>query len=528
MKTETKAEKTRYILEQGKRLSQSMLWELQRRYFTEEGPKAWGAGAVPYYITSNPFIARAYAHVVLAFLKESLEAGADKEEPFYLLELGTGSGRFSFFFLKELSSLIKRIRPTPPKFCYVMTDFVEKNIEFWQNHEALQPFVKAGQLDFALFDATCDKEVKLRNQKITLGQTPLVNPLIVIANYFFDGLPQDAFFLAQGDLLEGLVTLTTSQQEADPLDPSLLSRVSLRYEKKPIRAEGYYQNPKLDGLLTFYQKKFSQLALRFPIVAFRCIEVLRQLSGGRMLMLTSDKGYTSEEILTGLRAPRIAVHGSFSMGVNYHAIGQYFRSLGGQMMHGEQPHEHLAVVGFLLGEAKGGFLETREAFEDQIIRFGPDEFFSLKKALESGSLQLAQLFALFRLSGDDSWLLTHYQSQLIEKVKDAPDADKKDLIGFLERAWQSYYHIAEGSDFPFCAGMILYEMSMYPEALVYFERSLEIYGKDPNTYYNIALCHYQEQRKKEAFGFVKKALEQNAEHKPSKELFNELKEAGYK
>jgi hypothetical protein len=42
------------IIEQDQRLSHSMLWELQREFFARQG-------TVPHYITSNPFIANAYA-----------------------------------------------------------------------------------------------------------------------------------------------------------------------------------------------------------------------------------------------------------------------------------------------------------------------------------------------------------------------------------------------------------------------------------------------------------------------------------
>ena len=524
MKNENKAEKTRHVLEQGKRLSVSMLWELQRRYFTEQGPKAWGGGAVPYYITSNPFIANAYARVVLAYLRDAIALGADLSQPFYLAELGTGSGRFSFYFLRALLPLLSRIRPEAPKICYVMTDFVEKTIEFWEQHEALRPFVEEGVLDFALFDATNDREIKLRNAKVTLGQKPLANPLIVLANYFFDGLPQDAFFLSQGELLEGLVSLASTTPEPDPLDPSLLSRVSLRYEKRAVQAAGYYQDETLNRLLADYEQHFSHMALRFPIVSFRCCEVLRRISGGRLLLLTSDKGYIDEDTLTALRAPRIAVHGSFSMGVNYHALRRYFQLLDGEALHGGHPHEHLTTLAFLLGDTQQ-LHQTKEAFDDYIGSIGPDEFFSLKRALEHDpdALPLSSLLALLRLGGDDSWLVCHYQSQLIDKVKVATDAERKEISQLLDRAWDGYYHIAESTDFPFSAGMILYEMGLYAQAQTFFERSLRLYGTDANTYYNIGLCHHQEQRPKEAIVFIEKATRLQPEHKAAKDMLAELK-----
>jgi hypothetical protein len=81
------------ILQRGKRLSESLLWWLQRNFFKQRGPQAWAKGVVPYYITSNAWIADSYAKVVLGWLRDC--AGTlDPDHPVTLLELGCGSGRF--------------------------------------------------------------------------------------------------------------------------------------------------------------------------------------------------------------------------------------------------------------------------------------------------------------------------------------------------------------------------------------------------------------------------------------------------
>src|SRR4051794_30100881 len=43
------------------------------------------------------------------------------------------------------------------------------------------------------------------------------------------------------------------------------------------------------------------------------------MTGGRLMLITGDKAYNHEEELKGHRDPHIAVHGSFSMMVNYDA-----------------------------------------------------------------------------------------------------------------------------------------------------------------------------------------------------------------
>jgi len=58
------------IIEQNKALSESAIWEMQRQYFHKEGIHAW-VNQVPFYITSNPFIANVYARIVLGFIRDT-------------------------------------------------------------------------------------------------------------------------------------------------------------------------------------------------------------------------------------------------------------------------------------------------------------------------------------------------------------------------------------------------------------------------------------------------------------------------
>ena len=57
-------------MEEGKKLSESVLWQLQRDLYDSRGIQSWAHGNVPQTITTTPFIARAYAKVVLGFLRD--------------------------------------------------------------------------------------------------------------------------------------------------------------------------------------------------------------------------------------------------------------------------------------------------------------------------------------------------------------------------------------------------------------------------------------------------------------------------
>src|SRR5262249_55039171 len=153
----------------------------------------------------NPYVARAYAQVLFGWLRDMVAISApgqtlplDPSQPVYIVELGAGSGRLAYHFLKAFfgfygESVLKHV---PVK--YIMTDFSQATLDAWQSQPQLQPWVEAGRLDFARFEAGQDQSLTLIQGGETLAAETLKNPLAVVANYFFDSLPQDAFYLEEG------------------------------------------------------------------------------------------------------------------------------------------------------------------------------------------------------------------------------------------------------------------------------------------------------------------------------------------
>ena len=49
-------------------------------------------------------------------------------------------------------------------------------------------------------------------------------------------------------------------------------------------------------------------------------------------------------------------------------------------------------------------------------------------------------------------------------------------------------------------------MGYYSEAIKYLQFSLELYGEDINTFYNLAMCHYRLQDLESALNCIEKTL----------------------
>ncbi|MGK7924239.1 MAG: SAM-dependent methyltransferase, partial [Spirulina sp.] len=416
------------ILETRQRLSQSLLWQVQRDFFHREGMGAWNTGKVPHYATSNPFIAKAYGKVVTGFLRDCLKnAQIDTNQPLYIIELGSGSGRFAYHFLKQFfaSHHHSALQEIPVK--YIMTDFAQRNIDFWQSHPALMPWRDRDLLDFARFDIVKDNTFTLIHSGETLDSQTLKNPLVVLANYVFDSIPQDLFSLQNGQLYETLLTLTAPENLSDR---DLLENLQITYTDVEIESDRCYEDSAFNQVLKDYQTCLKSTTLLFPRAALNGLKNLRQLSRDRLLFLSGDKGYHREESLDGRGKPKLTFHhGAFSLMANYPAIARYVENEGGIALMPSYRHRSIAICAFLLGQSPRDCRETRHAYQTEIEQSNPDDFFSLKKAIEPhfNTLTLQQILAYLRFSGWDFQLFFGCFDNLMKQVENISEPLRREL-----------------------------------------------------------------------------------------------------
>lgn len=469
-----------HVLEHGQRLSASILWELQRRYFDRAGPGAWASGDVPHHATSNPAIAHAYAQVVLGFLRDT---ALDPAAPLYIVELGAGAGRFAFHFMRALAQLTAAARIPPVAWRYVLTDFTESNLAHWRRHPALAPWLACGRLELARFDATVDDQIVLSDGRTVRAPG---NPLIVIANYVFDGIPQDLFDVRAGQLAECLVTASVPAPPADPHDPALLGEVAVAFDRRPAGAAPYGE-PELDAILDEYRARLTGI-VALPSAALRCLARLAALADQRLLLLSADKGYHDEAELMGRPEPRFAWHGSFSLAVNYHAIARFFERRGGRALTQVTPPGALDVAAFVL-DGGAAHPETALAFATALAGAGPEDLHTVRRALEAVSEpSLDTLLALIRLTRHDTTVFLRWLPELKRQAGGAPEPLQRELRGVAQRVWEEHYAIGSEPDLGFELGVLLAEAGDWGGAAAHYERSLATHGPDASCLFNLGLC----------------------------------------
>eukprot|EP00941_MAST-03F_sp_MAST-3F-sp1_P004227 g4227.t1 len=432
-------EEEKVIFENRVQLSKSVLWDLQRRFYDEKGMGAWATSIVPHYITTNPWIAHAYAKIVCGYLRDMIqrhnETKNDKSkaedeipvfdfsQPLYLIEMGSGSGRFAFYFIRELRKLVASIpslrRLTP---CLVMTDFTQTLLDCWLNQAQLKPLFEQGLLDVALFDSrTPDAPLHLQKSGKILERGCCRNPVAVIANYVFCVIEADAFEILDGNVNEGLVSTFAprdSNGEANLNDPETIQRCEVPFDQERLpnqdRLNRFDGNlSELNNVLESYRQWWGKEKknmdentpeyLHFLVSsgACNCIEALSNLCSTRrqLLVLCGDKGYNHLEEIANGASYHMSFEGSFSMMVNLHGIGQFVRRTGGLSWHSRSIVEAqgptcLAISCFVYdGKASSiesadiiestsrhDFYELEQAFTEYVNDFGPTDFYHTCRA----------------------------------------------------------------------------------------------------------------------------------------------------
>ena len=520
MKPETSDRKV--VIEQHKRFSQSALWRMQREYFDKEGINAW-VNQVPFYITSNPFIANCYAQLVLAFIRDWTKKYPDsRNHPFYIMELGTGSGRFSYYFVKTLKKLLARVDMADVKFCYIMSDFTKHNMQYWEKHSALQPFVESGLIDFAMYDMEAERPLTLVKQNIRLSPEVLVNPLTVFANYIFDTISHDSFAVHEGKLYELLLTLSTDEKNMENNRPVDMEKIAVDYSVHEIK-NAYYGDPHLDNVLDIYKKSLTESSFLFPIGSFHAIKFLKKLSNNKLFIVSTDKGHSTVESLDRLGHPSISFHGSFSMMVNFHAIAEYFKNSGGDAFL-QTSRKGIKTSVFASGFKFSEMPETAAAVNDWVEGFSPSDYFTLHRRM-SDSFQdcaLETIASHMQLSGWDP----HIYLKLTNRVTALIEESDNDTIHFMAanmpKMAENYYHMPKTECILFEIGVFFHAIKHYDQAEKYYKMAHPYVGEQFGLYYNMALCQHHLGDNEAALKNFKQAIALNNNSKETEEWVSYL------
>jgi hypothetical protein len=477
-------------LESNLPLSQSLIWRRQREFYVSRGMGAWTVDKVPQFITNNPFIAEMYARIVFQFLTDAIRqdghgaAPISAENPLRILELGAGTGKFAFLFLRHLATLMEKQGIGLKTVRYIMSDCSEGMIESWRSNRHLAEFANLDVLHFRLLEAG-------RPTRLETGERP--GPVVLIANYVFDSLPQDAFAIQDAKVFECLITTAdpaTNNKAGAGSQP--ISSLRLSWQSVPAPPQRYAE-ASWNGILEQYRSRLPGTTVLFPSAVLETLEGIGGLSDGRMLVLAADKGYAYEDVLALVEGPpkfEWHAHDCFSLMVNFDALAKYFQATGGEALLPDKHFSGLSVCGFLRRRPGDEFPATTQAYREAQAAFGPDDLFTLLAWLNAHmeEMTLPQILAALRLTRWDPIALIRLFPVLGRQLRTVI-TERYDLRDAVLKTWANHYPVEAGENvLAFDCGVILLELRFFSEAMAMFKTSKQVLGPSAATSYNLGLC----------------------------------------
>lgn len=471
--------------------SQSLIWQLNRNFYKDKGINAWSEDIVPHHMTSNSYVGKTYAELIFACLKD-LAAKGNLDDIVYILELGAGHGRLGFHILKHLKKLTDPLKGRIPQFCYILSDIVEDNLTFFSEHKQFKSYFEEGILDVSYFDAVESNHLYLRKSKKKIEEKQLQQPIIAIANYFFDSIPSELYFIKDQSIFNCEVSVKYDTNPNEMNSVSLIKNMMLTFSNKKLE-HPIFGDAALDNILEKYKFFNSETYIYFPKISLECLTSLKSLSNEGLVLLTMDKGFHELSELANMKEPDIVKHGSFSFWVNYHALSEFCLSQKGKVFFPRLSNFHLEMGCLLFADDANSYIETSIAYDKVVDEFGPDDFNSIKQLAYSSvaELKMMDLIVLYRLSAYDSTFFIKLLPRLKQVKQNITYKERKRLAQTLHIIWDRYFFINEQTDISYELAGLFYDLGYYSDALKYFHYSIDNFGDKMDVFYNQALCYYQ-------------------------------------
>jgi SAM-dependent methyltransferase len=542
-----------------KRLSESLLWKLQERYFEASGIEAWSSHGLPVTETTSPALAWAYVQLIEALLEDCRSGRMgryDPEQPLYVLDLGTGTGRLGF----HLADMLRRPRASGARVVTVLTDFAEANLRFLSEHAKLGPLSEAGLVDLARYDVTQGGVVHLLHAGLDLVPGQLANPLVATANHLFGVLPQDLYCTTPAGLEEEHVEVYADGAEPGSEGWELADHIFLAGHPAPLppgRPDGR-AGAVLDAVAA--GRSGPNQRFLFPQGALQAIDHLLELAAGRLLMLIADRdhpdlvprspaggtwgaaggGGGGEPVMVaeaqqvgavrpGVAYPpgaflRLASYGaSFSLPVDLDAVAVAARLAGGELLRGAGSARRLVVAALVAGEG-GAASSVRARFANSVLDVAPDDLGKVAAAAvaaatpkerDDGTLEV--LLASLRAVGYDPVLFASCFNELAACLP-PPDALLDETVRVLEQVDATNYWIRPQGDTAYAVATLVGRCGRYERAIELLDAARRSFGPRTTGYFNVAMCLLALGRSDEALAVIDDCLALDGSYEPARQL----------
>jgi len=393
------------------------------------------------------------------------------------------------------------------------------------NQSTSKHFTFQDFLGFAKLDLEKDDTLTLYESGEVLSRGSLKNPLIVVANYIFDTLKNDVFTVKNAGLFESVVSLKTASGNITDDKPTDWEKVDVEYEALQING-GYYDDVHYNAVLDDFKEGLSDSHFLFPIATLNAMKRLKAMANDKMLVLCSDKGYSTLEEQDELEYPELAFHGSFSVMVNFAAIARYFKKSGGDAMLQTQ-REGITSAVFASGIQFSDYPETTLALEQFIEGFSPGDYFVLQEEVSehTDKAKIEVLASLLSMSHWDPYVFDQINERICELLgeEDGSDPDTVEYLAKnMKKISDNFYLVPEVEDAYCNIALFFHEAEKYEEAIPYYIQSLKYFGEEHVVLYNLGICYYELDDNAVALDYFNRALEADPKSQDTKDMIKTL------
>lgn len=442
-------------------LMEADIWALQKAYYAEQRQEAWLS--VPYLFTSNRLVAKWMARLIAQMSTHF------PNEKIHVIELGSGHGIYSYFMYEYLTEL-------GVDFELTITDLVEDNIAYMQALPQWQGL-----------------PVKWCSLDIAKGMDPLVinnAPTFVIANYFFDSLPQAAYAQDQGTWAPAYVTVNQSHQAGQlNLDFSI--------QDKAIDCAWTRQ------LLAQYADAERVL---IPETVFNVFAHLKQ-NDAPVFCIVNDKGFLHKDHFNYCKQYSYQHDGAMATMVNFDAIRQWVEALGdGYAAHAPSSVENNHLIWYVLNDADKRY---QQALSLAFMGISWSDLFHLIMGYTKQSdLALNDWLSYLEIMDYDEAILERMGHYISEHLIHSPEEIETIRPALQQLRQRLYWHPSRSNAFFMLIDLML-KAGMAQEAAVELNKYREFAAIDYEFVWRLGVACYQLKQFEKASIFFEKSRKIN-------------------
>ncbi|MFO0744318.1 MAG: tetratricopeptide repeat protein [Myxococcota bacterium] len=518
----------------------SLIWQIHDAYFAARGIDAWNQGEVPFYSTSNYGSATQHARFFADLVGSQVAAGRlQPDQPVWVLEVGSGLGRFAANFLRALevsagpegNAVFQRVR-------YVMSDYSEKNLQQAAATHGLKHHVASGRLVPALYDLREPKRItRLDGQELSDLLT------LVIGNYVCCVVPlKNLQWRGSEGWAEQWVEVKAEIPDAkshwplkeiieeivsDPTRENLVKEhLKVEYDWRQRPLELVYEEKRHREVLEASVRGLPNATVGYPHGFLEFVDgIARFLAPGGAVMV-NDYGSIEKKDMVGLMERRPQIYGnSLANSINFAIFDGFAEVHGWHLLRSRDTlgSLHTAILRPVVPWTPG---ELQSFDQNYIKSRGGDDILDYsaiaKMCIEKKEFDRALRFYRRCLELEPESAEFHYRAG-----DTAIDAGQYELaVKFLEQGI-AYSTPETGLDFEFQLGRATCLLQQYTASIAWYEKALKN-ENHPTTWTNLGVLYESEGRLEDAYRCFKTAMEIDPAYERARERMQMLRDLWWK